>query len=110
MAPPKIPFVRGKYEGIGWSIFLILLGIFLAVPESWVPDGIGRLLIGIVLLAYWAAGRLKQFNVSWVFLVVSVILILSGIGKIAGWAVSLMPFALIVIGLIVLYRSLHSEK
>lgn len=106
----RISPLRSKYEGVGWALFLIFFGIMLAVPESWIPEGIGRLVVGVILLLYWSAGKYHKFEVSWLMLVAAIVLLASGISEMIGAAIALLPALLIVAGLVLLYKVTRADK
>jgi len=110
MTAQKKPTLAENYGRIGWALFLIALGVILIIPDSWMPDGIGRIALGALFLFFWVGGWIRQLEVNWFVLFIGIALVLSGSLEFVGLAISLFPLLLIAAGVLYLINILSTGK
>jgi hypothetical protein len=67
-----------RLEGIGWGLFLIMLGGFALVPHDLVPKGLWSIGVGVIMLGLNAARYLLHIKMSGFTTVLGIIALISG--------------------------------
>jgi hypothetical protein len=98
-----------RLEGIGWALFLIMLGCIGLVPNQQVPEGTWLLGVGLIMLGLNLARSLYQIKMSSGTLFLGVLALLAGVTSIAGVNLPIFPIALILLGLSALSKA-YFEK
>lgn len=89
-----------RLDLIGWMLFVIWCAVVLLARH--LPDGIGPLGIGIIVLCVAIARRLFGVSISSFWLLIGFIFILAGIGTLVGIDLPFFAMALISCGILML--------
>jgi len=73
-----------RLEGIGWGLFLIMLGGFALVPHDLVPKGLWSIGVGVIMLGLNAARYLLHIKMSGFTTVLGIIALISGVLELLG--------------------------
>lgn len=87
-----------RLEGIGWGLFLIMLGGFALVPHEQVPSGLWSVGLGIIMLGLNAARYYYGIRMSGFTTFLGVISLLSGVTQLLGWHTLDGAIFLIILG------------
>jgi hypothetical protein len=93
-----------RLEGIGWGLFLIMLGGFAMVPETQVPKGTWSIGVGVIMLGLNGMRYFNQIKMSGFTTFLGVISLLSGITQLMGLHDLDGPILLIILGSILLIK------
>lgn len=94
---------RGKrLDAIGWALFFIWIGITLLVKS--LPAGAGALGLGAIVLFGTIARLVLGVSVSFFWIIIGVLFLLAGIGEVKAIDLPLLPIALIVCGVLLLFH------
>ncbi len=102
------PFNR-RLEGIGWALFLILIGGLLLLPEGMVPEGTwlagaGLIMIGMNIVRHFHGVRISSFTA-----VLGLVALAIGIGAIVGIDLPVFAILLAAIGAEILYSATRRQ-
>jgi len=100
------PLLEQRFEGIGWGLFFIWVGLALFLNVGW---GFGLLGVGIITLGVQGARRFYKAPVEGFWLVVGVILCLGGVLHLAQAETSFVPILLIIAGAALLFSVLRKK-
>ena len=73
-----------RLEGMGWGLFLIMLGGFALVPHDLVPKGLWSIGVGVIMLGLNAARYLYHIKMSGFTTVLGIIALISGVLELLG--------------------------
>ena len=93
-----------RLEGIGWGLFLIMLGGFALVSRDLVPKGLWSIGVGVIMLGLNAARYLYHIKMSGFTTVLGIIALISGGLELLGRNNLGGPILLIVLGLYLLIK------
>ncbi len=82
--PEKVAMNK-RLEGIGWGLFLIMLGGFSLVPAATIPKGVWSIGIGLIMLGLNVARYYYGVKLSGFTTFLGILALLSGIGQLLGW-------------------------
>jgi hypothetical protein len=85
-------------DGIGWALFLIMIGGLWLMPEGTVPEGTWLIGVGLIMLGISVVRSLSGIDVSWFTVVLGVIALASGASDFFGVSLPWFPILLILIG------------
>ncbi len=95
--------LRGaRIDAVLWGLFFVWMGVILLWKEM--PDGVGSLGIGAIVLGGALVRRLLGVSVSLFWLVIGGVFILAGIGGLLDIDLPFLSIALIVCGLLMLFH------
>lgn len=95
-------------DAIGWALFFIWIGVILLVRT--LPDGLGSLGIGVIVLAVALARMLLHRSVSIFWIIIGAVFTLAGVAELAGINVPLLPASLILCGVLLLFHQWAKRK
>lgn len=81
--PAKVALNK-RLEGIGWGLFLIMLGGFALVPEENIPRGIWSIGVGVIMLGLNAARYMNKIKMSGFTTFLGILSVLGGISELIG--------------------------
>jgi hypothetical protein len=93
-----------RLEGIGWGLFLIMLGGFALVSHDLVPKGLWSIGVGVIMLGLNAARYLLHIKLSGFTTVLGIIALISGGLELLGRNNLGGAILLIVLGLYLLVK------
>jgi hypothetical protein len=93
-----------RLEGIGWGLFLIMLGGFALVPHDLIPKGLWSIGVGVIMLGLNAARYLLHIKMSGFTTVLGIIALISGGLELLGRNNLGGPILLIVLGAYLLVK------
>ncbi len=73
-----------RLEGVGWGLFLIMLGGFGLVPDHIVPKGLWSIGLGLIMLGLNAARYYYHIKMSSFTTVLGIIALVSGVLELLG--------------------------
>jgi hypothetical protein len=94
-----------RLEGIGWALFLIMLGGIGLAPNQLVPEGAWLIGVGLIMLGVNLARYLNQIRMSSGTLFLGVLALIAGVTSVAGVDLPIFPIALILLGLSALSKA-----
>ena len=89
-----------KMSMTGWALFFIWLGIVFSLNLG---ASVGMLGIGLITLGIQVARKMSGMRVEGFWILVGVLLLLGSLGKLISFGIALIPFALILAGVIILW-------
>ena len=99
-----------RLEDLGWPVLLIAVSTIWLMPEKAAPPGSWLIVAGIILVGLNA---IRGFNgiemVGW-SLVAGILALLAGLGDFFGLTLPFFAIALMVIGVVILLKSLFDEN
>lgn len=99
---------RGRnLDAIGWAIFFIWIGIVWLVKA--IPEGVGALGVGAIVLGGSAVRFLLRVSVSFFWIVIGLVFVLAGVAELKAVDLPLLPIAFIVCGVLLLFHR-HSGR
>lgn len=96
-------------DAIGWALFFIWLGIVLLMKKS-LPDGVGSIGIGIIVLGGALARLVLGVTISNFWLIIGAIFLAAGIGELFAIDLPLLPIALIMCGVLLLFHQRSRKR
>jgi len=99
-----------RLEGIGWGLFLIMLGGFALVPHDLIPKGLWSIGVGVIMLGLNAARYLYHIKMSGFTTVLGVIALISGGLELLGRNNLGGPILLIVLGAYLLVKPWFDQR
>jgi hypothetical protein len=99
-----------RLEGIGWGVLLITIGIIWLLPEKHVPQGSWLIAAGLILLGLNAIRCLNGIRMSGFSLMLGILALLAGAGKLFAWELPLFAIALMAIGACMLLKPLLERE
>jgi len=99
-----------RLEGIGWGLFLIMLGGFALVPHDLVPKGLWSIGVGVIMLGLNAARYSLRVKMSGFTTILGVIALISGGLELLGRNNLGGPILLIVLGLYLLVKPWFDQQ
>lgn len=94
-----------RYNSIGFSIFIIILGLTYLLP-AYFPEGTMYIVAGVIIFILSLISFNKSEQKPWFELVIAIALALNGINKVAGLDLGFFPIAAVVLGVIALITAL----
>lgn len=93
--------VRGqRIDAVCWGLFFIWIGVVLMVKT--IPQGVGALGVGGIILGGAVARRIFRASTSSFWIIIGAIFLLAGIGGMLAIDLPFLPVALIVCGILLL--------
>lgn len=94
-----------RLDGIGWGLFLVMLGGLWLVPEDWgVPEATWLLGTGVIILGLILARYLNGLQVSGFWLFLGALALGSGLADVLGLDLPVFPILIIIVGAGILLR------
>ncbi|RPI87951.1 MAG: hypothetical protein EHM41_03080 [Chloroflexi bacterium] len=93
-----------RLEGIAWGLFLIMLGGFMFVPASRVPQGLWSIGIGVIMLGLNATRYLFKIRMSGFTTFLGILSLLGGIAELIGVTSLQGALLLIVLGALLILK------
>jgi len=106
---PKKKAIVDKINGIGFALFIIMMGGLLLVPKGILPGGTWLIGIGLIMLGGNIARIRNDIRLCHCTLVLGIILLIAGIMSFSYIKIPIFPIVLIVIG-VCLIRGLIANK
>lgn len=88
-----------RFDEIAWALILIMTGALWLAPRAMFPDGTWLAGAGLVLLGLQTARRIGGARTGGLGILVGLLALAAGAGRIAGLEVPLIPVLLIILGL-----------
>jgi hypothetical protein len=98
-----------RIENIGWALFLIMIGVLWLVPDSIVPQGAWMVGAGLILLGINAVRYVKNIDVNGFSTTLGLFAVVAGAMSVAGMDVPIFPIFLLVVGVMILIRTLFAR-
>ncbi len=96
--------LRGaRIDAVMWGLFFIWIGIVLLIRD--LPEGIGSLGIGVIVLGGALLRLILGASVSFFWLIIGVVFMLAGVGDLLSIDLPFLPVALLVCGVLLLFHS-----
>ncbi len=73
-----------RLEGIGWGLFLIMLGGFGLVPDETIPKGLWSIGVGVIMLGLNVTRYFYKIKMSGFTTVLGIIAVISGVLELMG--------------------------
>lgn len=98
--------LKRRLDGIGWALFLIMIGGLWLMPEGTVPEGTWLIGVGLIMLGISAVRSLNGIKVSWFTVVLGVIALASGASGFFGVNLPWFPILLVLVGASIILEQL----
>jgi hypothetical protein len=92
-----------RVDGIGWALFLIMVGALMLLPAGWVPTGTWLVGVGSIMIGMNVVRHLKSLRVSGFTVVLGLVALALGVSAVAGIALPVFPLLLAAIGIEIVY-------
>jgi hypothetical protein len=99
-----------RLEGIGWALFLIMIGGLGLVPDAMVPEGTWLIGVGLIMLGLNLARSLNHIPMSSGTLFLGVLALIAGVTSVAGVDLPIFPIVLILLGLSALSKAFFAQS
>jgi hypothetical protein len=99
-----------RVESVGWGVLLITIGTIWLLPERQVPQGSWLIAAGLILLGFNAIRYFNGIRTSGFSLVLGILALLAGAGKLFTWELPLFAIALIASGACMLLKPLLEKE
>jgi len=99
-----------RLEGIGWGLFLIMLGGFALVPHDLVPKGLWSIGVGVIMLGLNVTRYSLHIKMSGFTTVLGIIALISGGLELLGRNNLGGPILLIILGLYLLVKPWFDQQ
>jgi hypothetical protein len=97
-ANPEKATLNKRLEGAAWGLFLIMVGGFMFVPQSQVPQGLWSIGIGVIMLGLNAARYFYGIRMSGFTTFLGILSVLGGLAELIGLTSLQGALLLIIIG------------
>ena len=106
MTDPSGDRRRGKRpDEIAWALVLIMTGGLWLAPKGMFPEGAWLVGVGLIILGLNAARAISGLKMSGFGVVVGLVALAAGIGRILGQELPIIPILLIVFGVGLVIRT-----
>ena len=99
-----------RLEGMGWGLFLIMLGGFALVPDQMVPKGLWSIGVGLIMLGLNAARYYYKIRMSGFTTFLGILALLNGILELLGVNQLEGAFFLIILGSYLLIKPWFDKR
>jgi len=99
-----------RLETVCWGLFLVMLGILAIGPQTAARDSIGSIGVGLILLGLNAARYFLKIKTSTGTIILGIIALVSGIGKLFGTDLPVIEILLIAVGIHMIYKVIVKER
>ncbi len=96
-----------KMSMTGWALFFIWLGIVFSLNLG---ASVGMLGVGVITLGVQMARKMSGLQVEGFWVLVGVLLLLGSLGKLISFGIALIPLALILAGVIILWSVYFGKR
>lgn len=96
---------RKRLDEIAWALVLVMTGGLWLAPKTMFPEGTWLAGVGLIILGLNAARRLRGLGMNGFGLVVGLVALAAGIGRIIGRDLPIVPALLIVLGVALIIRA-----
>jgi hypothetical protein len=87
-----------RLEGIGWGLFLIVIGALWLIPDQLVPEGTWLIAAGLIMLGVNAVRYLNGIKLSGASVLLGLLALIFGVGAFMGLDLPFVAILLIVFG------------
>ena len=98
IANPEKVALNKRLEGVGWGLFLIMVGGFMFVPQNQVPQGLWSIGIGVIMLALNTARYFYGIRMSGFTTFLGFLSLLGGLAELIGLTSLQGALLLIILG------------
>ena len=99
-----------RLEGVGWGLFLIMLGGFGLVPNEMIPKGLWSIGVGVIMLGLNVTRYLLHIKMSGFTTILGIIALISGGLELLGRNNLGGPILLIVLGAYLLVKPWFDQR
>ena len=99
-----------RLEDVGWAVLLIAIGTIWLMPQTLMPKGSWLIAAGIIMLGLNVIRYFNRIEMVGFSLVAGILALLAGLGEFFGLTLPLFAIALIVIGAVILLKSLLEKN
>jgi len=99
-----------RLEGIGWGLFLIMLGGFGLVPDEVVPKGLWSIGLGVIMLGLNAARYYYKIRMSGFTTVLGILALIGGVLQLLGMHTLEGAIFLIILGLYLVVKPWFDKR
>ena len=99
-----------RLEGIGWGLFLIMLGGFGLVPDEVVPKGLWSIGLGVIMLGLNAARYYYKIRMSGFTSVLGILALIGGVLQLLGMHTLEGAIFLIILGLYLVVKPWFDKR
>src|SRR5512138_1681418 len=96
---------RKRLDEIAWALVLVMTGGLWLAPKTMFPEGTWLAGVGLIILGLNAARRLRGLSMSGFGLIVGLVALGAGIGRIVGQDLPVIPILLVVLGVGLVVRA-----
>lgn len=107
---PKKKAVLDKINGVGFALFIIMLGGLWLMPEGALPETTWLIGVGLIMIGGNVARHLNGIRLCPCTAVLGVLLLIAGVLGFYGLALPVFPILLIIIGVSIVLGFLSKKK
>jgi hypothetical protein len=98
--------LNSQFQAIAWALFLIMTGSLWLLPQTLLPGGLWFLGVGLILLGLNIARIMNDLETSGLTVILGLLAISIGMGKLLELSISAFPLLLIGLGGLMVLHSL----
>ncbi len=107
---PEKAALNKRLEGIGWGLFLIMLGGFGLVPDETIPKGLWSIGVGVIMLGLNVTRYFYKIKMSGFTTVLGIIAVISGVLELMGMNDLSGAIFLIILGAYLLVKPWFDKR
>lgn len=96
---------KKRLDEIAWALVLVMTGGLWLAPKAMFPEGTWLAGVGLIILGLNAARRLQGLSMNGFGLIVGLVALAAGIGRIIGQDLPVIPILLVVLGVGLVVRA-----
>lgn len=107
---PKKKAILDKINGIGFALFLVMIGGLLLAPKGMLPESAWLIGAGLIILGGNLARRLNGIRLCGCTIILGILLLVAGICGFYGVEFPFFPVLLILIGVSIVVELVTKKK
>jgi len=107
---PKKRAILDKINGIGFALFILMIGGLLLVPKGTLPETTWLIGIGLIMLGGNVARRLNGIKLCNCTIVLGGLLLIAGILGLYGVAFPVFPILLVIVGVSIILGIIKKKQ
>jgi len=107
---PKKKALLSKINGIGFALFIVMMGCLLLIPKGTLPESSWLIGVGLIMIGGNIARHLNGIRLCQCTSVLGVLLLIAGILGLFGIAFPVFPILLVIIGVSIIIGVISKKK
>lgn len=107
---PKKKALLDKINGIGFALFIVMIGALLLMPKGVLPETTWLIGVGLIMIGGNVARRLNGIRICYCTLILGSLLLIAGILALFGITFPVFPILLVIIGVSIVLGIVSKKK